>query len=93
MSDRSQQDRSQVALSRRKAQDRSIVLILAGLLLLLPPVGAAALLDMQVFGLPLPLVYVFTVWAGLIGLGAALARPLREYGEANAAADTPPPGN
>ena len=81
MTDERQKDRSQVALSRRKAQDRSIALLLAGFVLLLPPTGAVALLDVDVFGLPLPLVYVFSVWALMIAGGALLAGPLREQGQ------------
>ena len=77
MNEPRQQDRSHVALSHRNAQDRSIALVLAGIVLLLPPVGAAALLDVTVFGLPLPLVYVFTVWASLIAGGALVSRRLQ----------------
>ena len=52
-------------------------------MLLLPPIGAIALLDANVFGLPLPLVYVFTVWALLIGAAALLARPLQDRSDAS----------
>ena len=86
-----QQDRSHVALSHRNAQDRSIALVLAGLVLLLPPVGAAALLDETVLGLPLPLVYVFSVWALLIAGGALISRKLQGDGEARETAPTASP--
>ena len=93
MADKRQHDGSQAALSRRKAQDRSIALVLTGLVLLLPPVGAIALLDANILGLPLPLVYVFTVWAVLIAGGAVLARPLHEHSSAPEAVPEIPTAN
>ena len=69
-----QEDRSQFTLARRKAQDRSIVLVVIGIALLLPPLGAVALIDASVAGLPVPLVYVFAVWAFLIAAASKSVR-------------------
>jgi len=64
-------DRRDPQRSSRSAQDRSIVLLLIGLVLLMPPLGAAFLLDGQLASLPISLLYVFAVWLGLI-VGTAM---------------------
>ena len=65
-------------LSHRKIRDRSIALVFAGLLFLLPPIAGVSLIDERVLGLPMPLVYVFLVWGLLIAGAALLSRPLRD---------------
>lgn len=64
--------------NRRKARDRSIALVLVGSVLLLPPLIGVSLVGGTVAGLPVPLLYVFAVWAALIAGAALLARPLQE---------------
>lgn len=60
-----------------KARDRSIALVVVGIVLLMPPLVGVSLVDGSIAGMPIPLVYVFVVWVGLIAAAAALARPLR----------------
>ena len=69
-------DRAQKQLWQRKVRDRSVVILILGAVLLLPPVGSIALIDATLIGLPVPVIYVFAVWALLIGVAASLARSL-----------------
>jgi hypothetical protein len=69
-------DRAGLQLSRRKVRDRSIALVLAGSILLMPPIIGISLIEGTIGGLPAPLLYVFIVWSGLIAGAAALAGPL-----------------
>lgn len=62
----------------RKARDRSMVILLIGTALLMPPLAPAVLMEERVFGLPLPLLYIFVVWAGLIVCAVMNARALKE---------------
>jgi hypothetical protein len=71
-------DRTDTHLFRRKVRDRSIALVLTGMVLLLPPIAGISSIDLKLGGVPTPLVFVFVVWALLIAGAAALARPLRE---------------
>jgi hypothetical protein len=77
-------DRADQSLSRRKARDRAMILPLAGLILLTPPVAEIFHLDAKISGVPFTLVYVFAVWALLIAGAAALARRLRAGEETSA---------
>lgn len=86
-------DRGQLQLLRRKVRDRSIVLVLVGTVLLLPPVAGISLTDGSIGGIPAPLLYVFAVWAGLIAGAAALARTLLETEDSPSSTETPEPGN
>jgi uncharacterized integral membrane protein len=60
-------------LVRKKVRDRSFVLLVVGLILLLPPFVHIAKIDAYIFGLPLTLIYIFAVWGALIIGAAALA--------------------
>lgn len=82
-------DRTDPQLSRRKLHDRSIALVLVGVILLMPPVVGISLIDGKLGGVPIPLLYVFAVWALLIAGAVLLARPLRDSDKAMAAADPP----
>ncbi len=62
----------------RKARRRSLALLLLGVGVLLPPIAGISLVDAKIAGVPLPLLYVFVVWALLITGTALLARPLRD---------------
>lgn len=68
---------AELELARRKARDRSIALVVAGTALFMPPLVGVALIDGKIAGIPIPIVYVSVVWAALIAVAAALARPLR----------------
>ena len=74
-------DRADLQLRRRKARDRSLVLLVLGVVLLTPPAASLFQVDGKLFGLPTLLVYLFLVWAGLIVGAARLARRLMESDE------------
>jgi len=71
-------DNADLQLARRKIRDRSVALLLLGIVLLMPPMVRIAQIDVTVFGLPFALVYLFSVWALLVIGAAFLARPLRD---------------
>ncbi|MBO6950120.1 MAG: hypothetical protein JJ855_19240 [Rhodospirillales bacterium] len=71
-------DNADLQLARRKIRDRSVALLLVGVVLLMPPMVRIAQIDTTVFGLPFALVYLFSVWGLLVVGGAMLARPLRD---------------
>lgn len=55
-----------------------VLLPLLGTVLLLPPAVRVVAFDAAVFGVPVAVAYVFTVWAALILAARALSRPLRD---------------
>ena len=59
-----------------------MALLLAGIMVLLPPIAGISLVDAKVGGLPITLIYVFVVWALLIAGAAALVRPLTDNRDA-----------
>lgn len=61
-----------------KVRDLSILLPLAGVLLLMSPVLQVFNSLTPIFGIPLIVLYIFGVWLGLIILGAWLSRYQRE---------------
>jgi len=77
-------DRADEPLRHRKTRDRALILPLAGLILLTPPVAGVFHLDAKIAGIPFTLVYLFAVWALLIAGAAALSRRLRDGGEPGA---------
>ena len=77
-------DNRDLQLIRRKVRDRSGALVLVGTVLLMPPIGGLARIDGTIFGIPIPLAYMFGVWAVLIIGAFLLSRPLRDT-------DKPPP--
>ncbi len=84
-------DRGQLQLSRRKVRDRSIVLVLVGTVALLPPVAGISLTDGSIGGIPVPLLYVFVIWAGLIAGAALLGRALLDTEDSPSSTETPAP--
>ena len=64
------------AVGRQKARDAGLVLPLAGAVLLTPPVATAIARDAPLFGVPVPVLHVFGVWAGLILAAWLLSRRL-----------------
>lgn len=79
-------DRADQPLRHRKARDRAVILPLVGAILFLPPVAAIFRVDATIGGIPLLVLYIFAVWAGLILAAALLAPRLRE---SDAAVDEP----
>ncbi len=71
-------DRADEPLRHRKTRDRALILPLAGLILLTPPVAGIFHLDAKIAGIPFTVVYLFAVWALLIAGAAALSRRLRD---------------
>lgn len=65
--------------SYRRAQERSVSLLIVGLAVLMPPLARIANIDIAIWGFPAQFVYVFFVWALLIFGAATLARPLRRF--------------
>ena len=65
----------------RKIRDRSLVLLLIAMLLLMPPVAPLFHVDSKLFGLPATLIYVFALWALLILGARLLAKPLQRTTE------------
>jgi hypothetical membrane protein len=57
--------------SDRKSNDRSLVLLIVGCLLLTPPLAGIFQLDFRILGIPFTGFYLFAVWGALI-VGAAL---------------------
>jgi len=81
-------ERDIVETKGRRARDRSAVLLFIGVVLMLPPLAGIGLSDKLLFGIPVTLLYVFVVWAGLIVGGAVLAKPLRAFDRPGSASDT-----
>lgn len=72
-----------------RLRERALALPLLGLLLLSPPVLAMFGRAVYLAGIPLSYAYVFTVWLGLIALGAVLARRLPDGEPADTAQAQP----
>ena len=81
-------NRADQPLRYRKARDRALILPLAGVILLTPPVAGIFQLDAKIAGMPFTLLYLFAVWAILIAGAAALSRQLR--GQDEPTAEKPP---
>ena len=66
--------------SRRpsRARDRALVLLIAGVALLMPPIAQMFHVDGKIASVPTTMIYLFLVWAGLIVLAYRLARPLAD---------------
>jgi hypothetical protein len=62
--------------SDRKTNDRSMVLLLVGCLLLTPPLAAIFQLDFRILGIPFTAFYLFAVWGALIVGTAVLSKQL-----------------
>lgn len=59
-----------------RVRDAARVLPLVGLFVLLPPVIGLFTAPVEIAGVPLIVVYVFTVWGALVACAALLARAL-----------------
>lgn len=76
-------------LSRRKVRERSIALLLIGIAFLMPPIAGISLIDRDIGGMPVPMLYLFAIWALLIVGAAALARGLRDSEDSSSTARPP----
>ena len=81
-----------MAFDHRKSRDRALILLLAGLILVTPPVGEIFHLDLKLAGVPFTLIYLFVVWAALILGTALLSRRLNSEPEAVPDETPPEPG-
>lgn len=86
-------DRGQLQLSRRKVRDRSVVLVVVGTVVLMPPVAGISLTDGSIGGIPSPLLYVFVIWAALVAGAALLGRPLLDTEQSPSSTETHSPDN
>lgn len=73
-------ERGDLQRAHGKVRDRSLVLVLVGSALLSPPLAGIAVIDGRLFGVPVPLLYVFVVWGVLIAGTAWLSRLLNQGG-------------
>ena len=76
-----ERDHSDRSLADRKTRDRALVLLVAGCLLLMPPLAGIFQLDLRIMGIPFTGVYLFTVWGALIAGAAVISRRLEERSE------------
>lgn len=84
-------DRANLHLIRRKTRDRSIALLIAGAVLLTPPLAGISLIDGNIGGVPIPLLYIFAVWIMLITGAGLLSRPLIESDDLSTSTETTEP--
>ena len=77
-------------LSDRKTNDQSLVLLLVGCLLLIPPLAGIFQLDIRVLGIPFTGFYLFAVWGGLIAGAAVLSWRIQKSTDWNDPADAMP---
>ncbi len=75
-------------MSDRKTNDRAVVLLLVGCLLLTPPLAGIFQLDIKVLGIPFTGFYLFAVWGCLIAGAAALSRRMQKSTEWDNSEDT-----
>ena len=71
---------SRGATDPARAHDAARLLPVLGTILLMPPVVTMFAADVDVAGVPLIVVYLFTTWLALIGCAAWLARRLAADG-------------
>lgn len=57
----------------RRTRDRSLVLLILGLVLLMPPIAGVFHIEARLFGVPVTLLYLFTVWGALILLARRIS--------------------
>lgn len=76
----------------RRWRDTAILLPVFGTLLLMPPLIGLPVGPHRLFGIPLVVLYVFGIWAGLILVALLLCRARRRAGRAaTAGPDRPSP--
>lgn len=68
-------------LFQRKARDRSLALLLGGIVFLMPPVAGIFRIDGSLFGIPIVLLYVFLIWLLLVACAFRLRPALQSLDE------------
>ena len=81
MTDKRPPDLAERAFRRRRRQDAAFVLPAFGVVLLVTPIFGLFTKDISIFGAPLPIIYVFSVWLVLILLARRMARLLTKGDE------------
>ena len=74
-------ERSDQSLRRRKTRDWALILPVVGLVLFMPPIASIFPVEGSLGGVPAPVVYIFSVWAGLIVGAFLLARRISRRGD------------
>ena len=75
-------DRAKQHRQRHRTHDRATILLILGVVLLMPPLAGVFNLEARIAGIPLTLVYLFSVWAVLI-VGTAVMSGRLGRGERN----------
>ncbi len=78
---RKEPDLAERAFRRRRRQDSALVLPMFGIVLFATPFFGIFSRDAQIFGAPLPFVYVFSVWLFLILMAKRLSKLLMQGDE------------
>lgn len=78
---------SDLQLSRRKTRDKSVALLIVGIVLLMPPIVRTSLFEGSILGIPYTVFYMFSVWALLI-ISAAIISPRLRDGDKSRQDDT-----
>ena len=81
MTDKRPPDLAERAFRRRRRQDAALVLPLFGVAVLTTPIFTIFTRDVSIFGIPLPLLFVFGFWLVLIVLAARMSRLLTKRDE------------
>ena len=63
-----------IAMRDRKTRDAALILPIVGLLFLIPPFASIFAIEGRIFGIPVLVAYIFTVWALLILAARVLAK-------------------
>ncbi|GHA35910.1 hypothetical protein GCM10007989_34920 [Devosia pacifica] len=61
---------------RGKLESTALLLTLASILLIMPPIAYLFQWQARLFGVPVEVIYLFTVWGGLVLCSALLSRRL-----------------
>jgi hypothetical protein len=72
-------------VDRGKLESAALLLTVAGVLLIMPPLAQLFQWQRRFFGVPIEVIYLFLVWAGMVVGARALARRMPH--------ETPPPAD
>jgi len=74
-------------MERRKLESAALFLTVLGAMLIVPPLALVFQIERRLFGVPVQVIYLFVVWAGLVAGAFWLGRHLPREPEADAAGD------